>query len=211
MSIAFDRAATTATANPDRSKADYINCPLSRAEYEAFVAALLAAPRIPLKEFEQEPERYFEGCMPVEVLAGRDLNALPMDRCARSACATCAPVAAPMPWFNCARTTSSPHLHNMVGFQTNILLGLQEEILRMIPGLAEAEFVRLGQMHRNTFINSPTLLRPTLQFRDRADLFVGRSPARKATSAAPWAGWWRASTAPVCSTAKPRSPCRLRA
>ncbi len=171
MSIAFRQSRYDRNSEPGQDQGDYINCPLNRAEYEAFVEALLAAPRIPLKEFEQELERYFEGCMPVEVLAGRDLNAL--------AYGPLRPVGLRDP-----RTGRRPHavvqlrqdnvaatLYNMVGFQTNIRWGAQEEILRMIPGLAEAEFVRLGQMHRNTFINSPTLLRPTLQFRDRDDLF----------------------------------------
>jgi methylenetetrahydrofolate--tRNA-(uracil-5-)-methyltransferase len=171
MSIAFRQSRYDRNSEPGQEQGDYINCPLNRDEYEAFVAALLAAPRIPLKEFEQELERYFEGCMPVEALAGRDINAL--------AYGPLRPVGLRDP-----RTGRRPHavvqlrqdnvaatLYNMVGFQTNIRWGAQEEILRMIPGLAEAEFVRLGQMHRNTFINSPTLLHPTLQFRDRADLF----------------------------------------
>lgn len=171
MSIAFRQSRYDRNSEPGQEQGDYINCPLNRDEYEAFVAALLAAPRIPLKEFEQELERYFEGCMPVEALAGRDINAL--------AYGPLRPVGLRDP-----RTGRRPHavvqlrqdnvaatLYNMVGFQTNIRWGAQEEILRMIPGLAEAEFVRLGQMHRNIFINSPTLLHPTLQFRDRADLF----------------------------------------
>lgn len=171
MSIAFRQSRYDRDSALGQDEGDYINCPMNQAEYEAFVHAVNAAPRIQLKEFEKELERYFEGCMPIEVLAGRDLNAL--------AFGPMRPVGLTDP-----RTGRRPHavvqlrqdnvagtLYNMVGFQTNIKWGEQAEILRMIPGLQDAEFVRLGQMHRNTFINSPTLLEPTLQFKSRPDLF----------------------------------------
>ena len=150
---------------------DYINCPLNEQEYGAFVEALRAAERIELRQFEQEAERFFEGCLPVEVIAGRGERSL--------AFGPMRPVGLRDP-----RTGQRPHavvqlrqdnlagtLYNLVGFQTNIKWPEQRRILRMIPGLEEAEFVRLGQMHRNTFINSPTLLRPTLQWHGRDDLF----------------------------------------
>ena len=138
---------------------------------EAFAKALLEAPRIEMKSFEKDLERYFEGCMPIEVLASRGPLSL--------AYGPMRPVGLRDP-----RTGKRPYavvqlrqddvagtLYNLVGFQTNIRWGAQEKILRMIPGLERAEFVRLGQMHRNTFINSPMLLRPTLQSRQREDLF----------------------------------------
>jgi len=150
---------------------DYINCPFTQEEYEEFVQAVIEAPRIELKSFEKELERYFEGCMPIEVLAGRGVKSL--------AFGPMRPVGLRDP-----NTGQRPHavvqlrqdnvagtLYNMVGFQTNIRWGVQEEVLRMIPSLQNAEFVRMGQMHRNTFINSPTLLLPTLQFRGRENLF----------------------------------------
>ena len=155
------------------SEGDYINCPMDRGQYEAFVEALRAADRIELRPFEAdaEAERFFEGCLPIEVLAGRSLDAL--------AYGPMRPVGLRDP-----RTGRRPHavvqlrqdnlagtLYNIVGFQTNIKWPEQQRILRMIPGLESAEFVRLGQMHRNTFINSPTLLHPTLQFRGRDELF----------------------------------------
>ncbi len=171
MDIAFRASRYDKHSDMGQEEGDYINCPLNREEYEAFVAAVQAAPKLQLKEFEKELERYFEGCMPIEVLAGRDLQAL--------AFGPMRPVGLRDP-----RTGRRPHavvqlrqdnvagtLYNMVGFQTNMRWGAQEDVLRMIPGLREAEFVRLGQMHRNTFINSPTLLHPTLQFRTRRDLF----------------------------------------
>ena len=153
------------------SEGDYINCPLDKEQYEAFVAAVRAAERIELRQFEREDERFFEGCLPIEVLADRDVMAL--------AYGPMRPVGLRDP-----RTGRRPYavvqlrqdnlagtLYNLVGFQTNLKWPEQKRILRLIPGLEEAEFVRLGQMHRNTFINSPTLLRPTLQWHDRDDLF----------------------------------------
>lgn len=159
------------------SEGDYINCPLDQAEYEAFVEAVRTAERIELRAFEAdaEAERFFEGCLPIEVLAGRNVSAL--------AYGPMRPVGLRDP-----RTGRRPYavvqlrqdnlagtLYNIVGFQTNIKWPEQQRILRMVPGLEKAEFVRLGQMHRNTFINSPALLLPTLQFRQRADLiFAGQ-------------------------------------
>ncbi|NUQ38302.1 MAG: methylenetetrahydrofolate--tRNA-(uracil(54)-C(5))-methyltransferase (FADH(2)-oxidizing) TrmFO [Caldilineales bacterium] len=153
------------------SEGDYINCPLNEAEYQAFVQAVRAAERIELRRFEQEDERFFEGCLPIEVIAARGDKAL--------AFGPMRPVGLRDP-----RTGRRPHavvqlrqdnladtLYNIVGFQTNITWPEQRRVLRMIPGLEEAEFERLGQMHRNTFIHSPTLLRPTLQWHDREDLF----------------------------------------
>ena len=153
------------------SEGDYINCPLDREHYEGFVAAVRAAERIELRQFEREDERFFEGCLPIEVLAERDLDAL--------AFGPMRPVGLRDP-----RTGRRPHavvqlrqdnlagtLYNLVGFQTNLKWPEQQRILRLIPGLEEAEFVRLGQMHRNTFLNSPALLRSTLQWRERDDLF----------------------------------------
>ena len=171
MSIAFRQSRYDRDSDLGNSEGDYINCPLNKEEYTAFVEALLAAPRLELKQVDKELERYFEGCMPIEVLASRGEKSL--------AFGPMRPVGLRDP-----RTDRRPYaavqlrqdnvagtLYNMVGFQTNIRWGPQKEVLRMIPGLQNAEFVRLGQMHRNTFINSPTLLRPTLQFRDRDDLF----------------------------------------
>ena len=150
---------------------DYLNCPLNRPEYEQFVDALLAAETIPLRDFEREDSRFFEGCLPVEVLAARGRDAL--------AYGPLRPVGLTDP-----RTGRRPHavvqlrqdnlaatLYNLVGFQTNLRWSEQDRVLRLIPGLQRAEFVRYGQMHRNTFINSPRLLDATMQFRTRPDLF----------------------------------------
>lgn len=150
---------------------DYINCPMNKAEYEQFVNALLSAETTALRDFEREDPNFFEGCMPIEQIAKRGFDSL--------AFGPMRPVGLTDP-----RTGKRPHavvqlrrdniagsLYNIVGFQTNIRYGMQKAILQLIPGLENAEFIRLGQMHRNTFINSPTLLNPTMQFRDRADLY----------------------------------------
>ncbi|MEM6283356.1 MAG: methylenetetrahydrofolate--tRNA-(uracil(54)-C(5))-methyltransferase (FADH(2)-oxidizing) TrmFO [Chloroflexota bacterium] len=150
---------------------DYINCPLNRDEYETFVNALLNAEKKELREFETEDLQFFERCMPVEYIAARGFESL--------AFGPMRPVGLTDP-----RTDRRPHavvqlrrdniagsLYNLVGFQTNIRYGQQKDVLRLIPGLENAEFIRMGQMHRNTFINSPTLLEPTMQFRGREDLY----------------------------------------
>jgi methylenetetrahydrofolate--tRNA-(uracil-5-)-methyltransferase len=158
---------------------DYINCPLTREEYDAFIDALLSAERIALKGFELELEggvragagHFFEGCLPVEILARRGREAL--------AFGPLRPVGLRDP-----RTGKRPYavvqlrqdnlagtLYNIVGFQTNLTFPEQRRVLRLIPGLQNAEFARYGQMHRNTFIFSPSLLRPTLQAVSRDDLF----------------------------------------
>ena len=153
------------------SDGDYINCPFNREEYARFVEAVLAAPKIELKAPDKELERYFEGCMPIEALAARGHQALSFGPMRPVGLRD--PRTGKRPWavVQLRQDNVAGTLYNMVGFQTNIRWGAQEEVLRLVPGLANAEFVRLGQMHRNTFVNSPTLLEPTLQFRTRPDLF----------------------------------------
>ncbi len=153
------------------SDGDYINCPFNRDEYARFVEAVLAAPKIELKAPDKELERYFEGCMPIEALAARGHQALSFGPMRPVGLRD--PRTGKRPWavVQLRQDNVAGTLYNMVGFQTNIRWGAQEEVLRLVPGLAQAEFVRLGQMHRNTFVNSPTLLAPTLQFRTRPDLF----------------------------------------
>jgi methylenetetrahydrofolate--tRNA-(uracil-5-)-methyltransferase len=176
MSIAF-RASRYGRG--DEEQGDYINCPFTKDEYEAFVAALLTAERIELRGFESEitqgvkagMHEFFEGCLPVEIIAERGDKAL--------AFGPMRPVGLDDP-----RTSRRPYavlqlrqdnlagtLYNLVGFQTNLKFTEQKRIFRMIPGLQNAQFERYGQMHRNTFINSPALLDSTLQFRTRRDLF----------------------------------------
>ena len=167
MSIAF----RASRYGEDADEGDYINCPLNREEYERFVQELVAAEMIPLRDFEREDPRFFEACLPVEVLARRGPRAV--------AYGPLKPVGLTDP-----RTGRWPHavvqlrqdnqaatLYNMVGFQTNLKWGEQERVFRLIPGLEKVEFVRYGQMHRNTYVSAPALLEPTLQLRERPDLF----------------------------------------
>lgn len=150
----------------DTEEGDYINCPMNKEEYARFIDALIEAETTQLRDFEKDDPNFFEGCLPIEQMAKRGRETL--------AFGPMRPVGLRDP-----RTGRRPHavvqlrrdnltgsLYNMVGFQTNIKWGTQKEILHLIPGLENAEFVRMGVMHRNTFINSPTLLNPTMRFRN---------------------------------------------
>lgn len=150
---------------------DYINCPLNREEYQRFVDALCSAECIELRDFEREDARFFEGCLPIEEIARRGEDALAYGPMRPVGLIDPRTGRRPYAVVQLRRDNLAGSLYNMVGFQTNIKWSQQREILRMIPGLQSAEFVRLGQMHRNTFINAPSLLNPTMQFRARADLY----------------------------------------
>jgi methylenetetrahydrofolate--tRNA-(uracil-5-)-methyltransferase len=130
-----------------------------------------------LHEFERDAaaQRYFEACLPIEVLAARDPDALAFGPMRPVGLRDPRTGRRPFAVVQLRQDDLAGTLYNIVGFQTNLRWGDQERVLRMIPGLQHAEFVRLGQMHRNTFINSPVLLRPTLQWRTRDDLlFAGQ-------------------------------------
>jgi methylenetetrahydrofolate--tRNA-(uracil-5-)-methyltransferase len=149
---------------------DYINCPLDEAQYTAFVSALMAAEKIAAHAFEKQI--YFEGCMPIEEIARRGPMTLafgPMRPVGLNHPRT---GRRPFAVVQLRQDDGAARLFNMVGFQTKMTYPEQRRVLRMIPGLEHAEFVRLGSLHRNTFIDSPRLLRPTLQFRGRDQLFL---------------------------------------
>ena len=162
-----------AAGSPAQQAGDYINCPLDREQYDAFVEAVNRAERISLRGFEQDEaaRRYFEACLPIEVLAGRDPNALAFGPMTPMGLWDPRTGRRPYAAVQLRRDNVAGTLYNLVGFQTNLRWDDQARVLRMIPCLERAEFVRLGQMHRNTFINSQALLRPTLQWHDREDLF----------------------------------------
>jgi len=155
------------------SGGDYINCPMTRTEYDRFVDELLAAETIPLRQFEQEDEKFFEACLPVEVIARRGREALAYGPLKPVGLVDPCTGKRPYAVVQLRQDNLAGTLYNMVGFQTNLRWGEQERVFRLIPGLERAQFVRFGQMHRNTFINSPVLLRPTMQFKGRDDLFFG--------------------------------------
>lgn len=152
---------------------DYINCPMSEAEYDVFVEALLAAETIPLRQFEREDEHFFEACLPVEVIARRGRMALAYGPLKPVGLTDPRTGRRPFAVVQLRQDNLAATLYNLVGFQTNLKWGEQKRVFRMIPGLEQAEFVRFGQMHRNTFIHSPDLLDPTMEFRTRPGLFFG--------------------------------------
>jgi len=163
----------------DQEQGDYINCPMTKDEYTAFVDALIGAERIELKEFERELETgvraglhyYFEGCLPVEILAQRGREALAYGPLRPVGLTDPHTGHRPFAVVQLRQDNLMGTLYNLVGFQTNLSFHEQKRVFRMIPGLEKAEFSRFGQMHRNTFIFSPGLLRPSLQYRTRDDLF----------------------------------------
>ncbi|MBQ4161092.1 MAG: methylenetetrahydrofolate--tRNA-(uracil(54)-C(5))-methyltransferase (FADH(2)-oxidizing) TrmFO [Clostridia bacterium] len=157
-------------ARYDRGTADYINCPMNKEEYEAFYDALVHAETVQLKSFENL--KVFEGCMPVEVMASRGHDTLlfgPLK-----------PVGITNPKtgkddfyavIQLRQDNAAASLYNIVGFQTHLTFGEQKRVFSMIPGLENAEFVRYGVMHRNTFLNSPKLLNNAYQLREHKNIF----------------------------------------
>ena len=167
-SINFDTAFWA--SRYDKGEASYINCPMNKEQYENFYNILINAPKIEQHEFEKGA-KFFESCLPIEVLASRGIDTLrfgPMKPVGlidkRTGEKNYAVV-------QLRQDNSAKTLYNLVGFQTNLKWGAQKELLQSIPGLEQVNIVRYGVMHRNTFINSPSLLNPTLQTRSRSDLF----------------------------------------
>lgn len=168
-SINFDKAFYA--SRYDKGEASYINCPMNKEEYEKFYNILINAPKIELKDFEKGA-KFFESCLPIEVLASRGVDTLrfgPMKPVGlvdkRTGEKNYAVV-------QLRQDNSAKTLYNLVGFQTNLKWGAQKELLQSIPGLENASIVRYGVMHRNTFINSPKILNPTLESRERKGLFL---------------------------------------
>lgn len=154
----------------NKGDADYINCPMNKAEYEKFYNILINAPKIELKSFEKNA-KFFESCLPIEVLASRGVDTLrfgPLKPVGlvdeRTGIENYAVV-------QLRQDNKSASLYNLVGFQTNLKWGSQKELLQAIPGLENVNIVRYGVMHRNTFINSPKVLNPTLQSRKNPNIF----------------------------------------
>ncbi len=152
-----------------KGEAAYLNCPLSEEEYQIFYQALINAERAPVKEFEKQV--HFEGCMPVEVLASRGRDTLLYGPLKPVGLTDPRTGKRPYAVVQLRQDNAEGTLYNMVGFQTNLKWGEQKRVFSLIPGLENAEFVRYGVMHRNTYINSPVLLKPTMQTIKRTDLF----------------------------------------
>lgn len=153
----------------DKGEADYINCPFAKEEYEAFYNALVTAETVPLKEFEDLT--VYEGCMPVEVLAKRGIDSVRYG-CMKPVGLT-DPRTGRRPYaaVQLRKENNAGTLYNIVGFQTNLRFGEQQRVFRMIPGLENAEFMRYGVMHRNTFLNSPALLDRHFMLKDSKNVF----------------------------------------
>lgn len=189
----------------DKGEAAYLNCPMNKEQYLHFWQELCAAEKAELKDFEQETAKFFEGCLPIEEMARRGEDTMrygPLK---------------PVGLFD-PRTKEQPEedlsqkrdrsyavvqlrqedkagqLWNMVGFQTNLRWGEQKRVFRLIPGLENAEFVRMGVMHRNTFLNAPELLHPTLQFKKRPTLLAAGQLVGTEGYTAATAGGWLAGT-----------------
>lgn len=159
----------------DRGDADYINCPMTQAEYDAFVDALVTAETIPLRDFEREDQRFFEACLPVEVLAKRGRQALAYGPLRPIGLRDPRTGRRPYAVVQLRQDNLAGTLYNLVGFQTNLRWGEQRRVFSMIPGLERAEWVRFGQMHRNTYIDAPRTLAPTMAWRGRESvLFAGQ-------------------------------------
>ncbi|HEX4065408.1 MAG TPA: methylenetetrahydrofolate--tRNA-(uracil(54)-C(5))-methyltransferase (FADH(2)-oxidizing) TrmFO [Acidobacteriaceae bacterium] len=165
----IDREKVYLAARYDKGTADYINCPMNQAEYEAFVDALLAAESVEAKEWEKLA--YFESCLPIEELARRGRDTLrfgPMKPVGLRD-----PRTGKTPWavVQLRQENLRADSYNLVGFQNHMKFGEQARILRMIPGLEKAQFLRYGQIHRNTYINAPRVLAPTLAMREHPGIF----------------------------------------
>ncbi|MBI4632687.1 MAG: methylenetetrahydrofolate--tRNA-(uracil(54)-C(5))-methyltransferase (FADH(2)-oxidizing) TrmFO [Deltaproteobacteria bacterium] len=148
---------------------DYLNCPLEKDEYERFWNALTEGKCVPLETFEDI--KCFEGCLPIEVIAGRGINTLCFGPMKPVGLVNPKTGKQPYAVVQLRQENREQTLFNMVGFQTKLTWPEQQRIFRMIPGLEQAEFARYGSMHRNTFINSPLLLKETLQLQTRDNLF----------------------------------------
>jgi methylenetetrahydrofolate--tRNA-(uracil-5-)-methyltransferase len=158
-----------AASRYDKGGDDYLNCPMDEAGYNAFYETLLAAEKVLPKEFEKTA--YFEGCIPIEVMAERGRYTMQFGPLKPVGLEN--PKTGLRPYAVVQLRTENAHrsCYNLVGFQTKLTYGEQKRVFRMIPGLEQAEFLRYGSLHRNTFINSPTLLRSTLQMKERDDVF----------------------------------------
>jgi methylenetetrahydrofolate--tRNA-(uracil-5-)-methyltransferase len=199
----IDRNIAFLASRYDKGEAAYLNCPLNKEQYLHFQQKLARAEQAPLKDFDRETARFFEGCLPIEELAQRGEDTMrygplkpiglfdarngdfraPENKSLR-----------PYAVVQLRQEDKAGQLWNMVGFQTNLRWGEQARVFRLIPGLENAEFVRMGVMHRNTFINSPQLLHPTLQFKTRHTLLAAGQLIGTEGYTAAAAGGWLAGT-----------------
>ncbi|WP_071131459.1 FADH(2)-oxidizing methylenetetrahydrofolate--tRNA-(uracil(54)-C(5))-methyltransferase TrmFO [Enterococcus timonensis] len=153
----------------DKGEAAYLNCPMTKEEFDVFYEALITAEVAPLKSFEKE--KFFEGCMPIEVMAKRGEKTMRFGPLKPVGLEDPKTGRRPYAVIQLRQDNAAGSLYNIVGFQTHLKWGEQKRVFRLIPGLENAEFVRYGVMHRNSFMDSPNLLEPTYQTKKRPDLF----------------------------------------
>ncbi|MBM7837639.1 methylenetetrahydrofolate--tRNA-(uracil-5-)-methyltransferase [Alkalihalobacillus xiaoxiensis] len=165
----IDRDKVYLKSRYDKGEAAYLNCPMTEEEFNRFYDALVEAETVPLREFEKDI--FFEGCMPIEVMAERGRKTMLFGPLKPVGLEDPKTGKRPYAVVQLRQDNMSGTLYNMVGFQTHLKWGPQKEVIRMIPGLENADIVRYGVMHRNTFLNSPTFLKPTYQSNVRDDLF----------------------------------------
>ncbi|MBR3630861.1 MAG: methylenetetrahydrofolate--tRNA-(uracil(54)-C(5))-methyltransferase (FADH(2)-oxidizing) TrmFO [Oscillospiraceae bacterium] len=167
----LDMTRVFAQSRYDRGDADYLNCPMNRDEYEAFWNALVSAEKAPLHEHDKAAFRVYEGCMPVEVLAGRGIDTLRFGPLKPVGLRDPRTGFRPYAAVQLRRENREGTMFNLVGFQTNLKFGEQKRVFGMIPGLEHAEFLRYGVMHRNFFLDSPKLLNADYSLRESENLF----------------------------------------
>ncbi|MBW4496683.1 MAG: FADH(2)-oxidizing methylenetetrahydrofolate--tRNA-(uracil(54)-C(5))-methyltransferase TrmFO [Oscillatoria princeps RMCB-10] len=178
----------------DKGEAAYLNCPMNKEQYIDFWRELCCAEQAELKEFERETAKFFEACLPIEEMAKRGEDTMRYGPVKPVGLVDERTGFRPYAVVQLRQEDKAGQLWNMVGFQTNLRWGEQKRVFRMIPGLENAEFVRMGVMHRNTFINSPELLYPTLQFKNRPTLLAAGQLVGTEGYTAAAAGGWLAGT-----------------
>jgi methylenetetrahydrofolate--tRNA-(uracil-5-)-methyltransferase len=191
----IDRAIAFLASRYDKGEAAYLNCPMNREQYLHFYGELCRAEQAELKDFERENAKFFEACLPIEELARRGEDTMrygPLKPVGLGDPRS--PDQRPYAVIQLRMEDKAGQLWNMVGFQTNLKWGEQKRIFRLIPGLENAEFVRMGVMHKNTFINSPKLLSPSLQFHSRPTLLAAGQLVGTEGYTAAAAGGWLAGT-----------------
>ena len=157
-------------ARYDKGTADYINCPMTQAEYDRFLDALLEAQSVEAKDWEKL--NYFEGCLPIEEIARRGRDTLRFGPMKPVGLRDPKTGKTPYAVVQLRQENLRADSYNLVGFQNHLKFGEQARVLRLIPGLENAKFLRYGQIHRNTYINGPALLRETLQMKQHPNVFV---------------------------------------
>jgi methylenetetrahydrofolate--tRNA-(uracil-5-)-methyltransferase len=165
----IDTSIAFAASRYGRGGDDYVNLPFTREEYYAFIDALLAAEKVPAHDFEDL--RYFEGCLPIEEMARRGRDTLAFGPMRPTGLTDPRSGKRPYAVVQLRQENRDRTLYNLVGFQTKMTYPEQKRVFALVPGLAQTEFVRFGSLHRNTFIDAPRQLRPTLQWRGRSELF----------------------------------------